>query len=107
MRSNDGTLEEIEKAQVALSAAMGAGCRSCADNLYPMLRSLGAAADEIGLALEEGLHTRRAATALMCAKAGALMGRTSAQEAAPDEGSVSRLSELMRIAAGVAANSAP
>ena len=105
--SNPGTLTEVEKAQVALSAAMGAGCRTCADNLYPMLRSLGAAADVIEPALDEGLRTRQATAALMQSKADALMGRTPAPDVASDEEIASVLSELMRIGAGVAANSAP
>jgi len=72
-----------------------------------MLRSLGAAADEIEPALEEGLRTRRATAALMQSKADALMGRTPAPDVASDEEISSVLSELMRIGAGVAANSAP
>jgi alkylhydroperoxidase/carboxymuconolactone decarboxylase family protein YurZ len=72
-----------------------------------MLRSFGAAADEIEPALDEGLRTRRATAALMQSKADTLMGRASAPDAASDDEIGSRLSELMRIAAGVAANSAP
>jgi alkylhydroperoxidase/carboxymuconolactone decarboxylase family protein YurZ len=105
--SNPGTLTKVEKAQVALSAAMGAGCRTCADNLYPVLRSFGAGADEIEPALDEGLRTRRATAALMQSKADALVGRTPAPDVANDDEIGSRLSELMRIGAGVAANSAP
>ena len=105
--TDTGTLEEVEKLQVALSAAMGAGCRTCADKLYPMLRSLGAAADEIERALLQGLRTRAATAALMQAKAEALMGRKPAPDTAGDDEVVSRLSELMQIGAGVAVNSAP
>lgn len=104
---NAGVLEEVEKLQVALSAAMGAGCRSCADKLYPMLQSLGAAADEIEQALAQGLRTRAAAAALMQSKAEALMGRTPAPEPAGREEVVNKLAELMRVGAGVALNSAP
>jgi alkylhydroperoxidase/carboxymuconolactone decarboxylase family protein YurZ len=105
--SSTGTLGDVEKAQIALSAAMGAGCRTCADNLYPMLRSLGAAADEIELAFGAGLRTRQSTAALMRSKADALMGRTPAPDPASADEVVSKLSELMRIGAGVAANSAP
>jgi alkylhydroperoxidase/carboxymuconolactone decarboxylase family protein YurZ len=105
--SNAGKLEEAEKLQVALSAAMGAGCRTCADKLYPMLQSLGVAADEIEQALVQGLRTRGAAAALMQAKAEALTGQTPPPEPAGCDEAVSKLSELMRIGAGVAVNSAP
>lgn len=106
MSSNE-RLTEIEKAQIALSAAMGAGCRTCADNLYPMLRSLGAAADEIAAALAEGLRTSGSAAVLMRSKADTLVGRTPSPDEASDDRIASKLSELMRIGAGVAANSAP
>ena len=105
--SNTGTLEEVEKLQVALSAAMGAGCRTCADKLYPMLRSQGAAADEIERVLVQGLRTRAAAAQPMQAKAEALVGRTPAPDTAGGDEVASRLSELMQIGAGVAVNSAP
>jgi alkylhydroperoxidase/carboxymuconolactone decarboxylase family protein YurZ len=105
--SNAGRLEEAEKLQVALSAAMGAGCRSCADKLYPMLQSLGVAADEIEQALVQGLRARGAAAALMRAKAEALTGQAPPPESAGRDEAASVLSELMRIGAGVAANSAP
>jgi len=105
--TNSETLNGLEKAQVALAAAMGAGCRTCADNLYPMFRSLGASADEVERAFSEGLGTRESATALMRHKAHSLMGRVPGAGAAGITESGSKISELMRIGAGAAANSAP
>lgn len=101
------TLNGLEKAQVALAAAMGAGCRTCADNLYPMFQSLGASTDEIERAFSEGLGTRESATALMRHKAHSLMGRVPRAGTPGITDGGSKISELMRIGAGVAANSAP
>ena len=101
------TLSGLEKTQVALAAAMGAGCRTCADNLYPMFQSLGASTDEIERAFSEGLGTRESATALMRHKAHSLMGRVPRAGTPGITESGGRTAELMRIGAGVAANSAP
>lgn len=100
-------LNGLEKAQIALAAAMGAGCRTCADKLYPMFESLGAAPEEIESALSAGLGARESATALMRNKAHELVGRISGARAPDVDGGASRISELMRIGAGVAANAAP
>jgi hypothetical protein len=100
-------LSGLEKAQIALAAAMGAGCRTCADKLYPMLQSLGASQEAIERAFSEGLGARESATALMRSKAHELIGRIPGARAARGAARVSRASELMRIGAGVAANAAP
>jgi AhpD family alkylhydroperoxidase len=94
-----------EKTLIALAAAIGGGCRTCADKLHPIAQSVGANAEEIGQAFAEGLRQRESATRVMREKAGALLGRVVSAEAASG-GAPTRIAALSRLAASAAANSA-
>ena len=100
-------LSSKEKVLVALAAAMGGGCRTCAEKLYAVAESAGATADEVERAFADGLHVRRSATEVMQHKAGELTGRTPDMDAATCSEKGSRITELSKLAAAVAANSSP
>jgi alkylhydroperoxidase/carboxymuconolactone decarboxylase family protein YurZ len=100
-------LSSKEKVLVALAAAMGGGCRTCAERLYAMAESTGATADEVAVAFADGLYVRRSATEVMQHKAGELMGRIPDVDASPRSDKGSRITELSKLAAAVAANSSP
>ena len=100
-------LSSKEKVLVALAAAMGGGCRTCAEKLYAVAESAGATADEVERAFADGLHVRRSATEVMRHKAGELTGRTPDMDAATCSDKGSRITELSKLAAAVAANSSP
>lgn len=100
-------LTNKEKALIALGAAMGGGCRTCAERLHPMAREAGATPEEIACALRDGLRVRQSATDVMRHKAGALLGQVLSLDTTPGTQDGARLSNLTRLAAAVAANSAP
>ena len=100
-------LPNKEKALVALAAAMGGGCRTCADGLYPMAQAAGASTDEIERALREGLQVRENATAIMKRKAETLLGHRIPALGATEAEEAPGISRLTRLAAAVAANAAP
>jgi len=100
-------LTNKEKALIALGAAMGGGCRTCAEHLHPMAREAGATPDEIACALRDGLRVRQSATEVMRQKAGALLGQVLSLDTTTGTQDGARLSNLTRLAAAVAANSAP
>jgi AhpD family alkylhydroperoxidase len=102
-----GKLDDKEKALVALGAAMGGGCRTCADTLHPILQSTGATPEEIDQAFARGLEARNGATDVMREKAAALTGRRQEQSARVAASAGTRLAELVKVAAATAANSAP
>jgi AhpD family alkylhydroperoxidase len=102
-----GKLDDKEKALVALGAAMGGGCRTCADTLHPILQSAGATPEEIDQAFAQGLEVRKSATDVMREKAAALMGRRQDPNARVAAAFGTRLAELVKVAAATAANSAP
>ena len=93
-----------EKTLIALAAAIGGGCRTCAETLYAMAQTVEASSDEIERAFADGLRQRDNATEVMRQKAAALLGRTPRIEIA-DSGAP--VSELAKLAASVALNSAP
>jgi alkylhydroperoxidase/carboxymuconolactone decarboxylase family protein YurZ len=95
-----------EKTLIALHAAIGGGCRTCAERLYAVAQTVDATAEEIERALAEGLLRRESATRVMEEKVAALLGRpvsANAGSAATSE----RLAALGRLAGSAAANSAP
>jgi AhpD family alkylhydroperoxidase len=103
---NEGTtLGNKEKALIALAAAMGSGCRRCAENLYGLARSAGATADEIARAFRDGLRVRQSATEVMRRKAGDLLGISLEGDGSTDGREGALITELSRLAAAVAANS--
>jgi alkylhydroperoxidase/carboxymuconolactone decarboxylase family protein YurZ len=95
-----------ERILVAMAAAMGAGCRICARGLYGMADLEGASPEEIEAAFREGLLQRERATELMRREADALLGRELPPPGVHAE-PATRLAELARLAASVAANAAP
>jgi hypothetical protein len=100
-------LNDTEKKEIALGAAMGAGCRTCAENLQRMLVSEGVTSGELEAVCTEGLAVRDEATATMRRKVGELLGQSSGPEPGPKGSTPSRLGGLVRVAAAVAANSSP
>ncbi len=103
----NAALSNKEKSLVALAAAMGGGCRVCAENLYGIAVSVGATPDEIEHAFLDGLTVRQSATEVMRDKAGALLGRPLGPNAPGSGGGAARVAELSRLAAAAAANSSP
>jgi hypothetical protein len=98
-------LSDQEKIVVALAAAMGAGCRTCADRLSAMAVEARVATQELERAFAEGLLAREAATETIRAKAASLLGHEPQVEA--DGGVAPHIVELCRVAGAAAANSAP
>jgi AhpD family alkylhydroperoxidase len=105
--AENGTLSNKEKAQVALGAAIGAGCRTCAEFLTPTLRSLGATDAELDQLVADALVVRDGATEVMRQKAGVLLDRLPATEPGLQPEPGTRIEELIRTGAAVAANCAP
>lgn len=105
--NENATLSSEEKTFVAMAAAMGGGCRTCAERLFAVGQSLDMDVEDMRRAFDEGLAVRDAASALMRDKARSLHGRETevGDTSAPDQGDAVR--ELARLAAAVAANAAP
>ena len=103
----DDHLTNQEKNLVAMGAAMGAGCRTCADKLYGLAVSLKIPEAEMVMALNGGLEAKAQAVRTMEAKISALVGEAGAKGTSGSGGFPSKLSSLVRIASFVAANSAP
>jgi alkylhydroperoxidase/carboxymuconolactone decarboxylase family protein YurZ len=103
---DEESLDGKDKTLIALSAAIGGGCRTCAERLYAIAGSLDARVEEVERAFAEGLRQRESATRVMREKASALLGRTVRAEAGSG-GPSTRLEMLGRLAASTAANSAP
>ncbi|MDD5168678.1 MAG: hypothetical protein PHN75_07665, partial [Syntrophales bacterium] len=100
-------LTDQEKNLIAMGAAMGAGCRTCADKLYKLAVSLRIPEEEMVMAFKLGLTAKAEAVRTMEAKISALMHDDSLQNSVASEVGPHRLSSLVRIASFVAANSAP
>ncbi len=107
MLRENSDLTNKEKALVALAAAMGGGCRICADRLHPMAQAAGASNDEIEGALREGLQAREGASAIMKRKAETLLGHRIPARGATRAAEEPGIAGLTRLAAAVAANAAP
>ena len=73
--SESQTLGSKDKLFIAMAAAMGGGCRTCAEGLHAMAGSEGIAPEEQGRAFLEGLRVRESATKVMRRKAETLVGR--------------------------------
>jgi len=102
-----GAMSGREKTSVALAAAMGGGCRTCAERLFSIARSQEMTDDEIEWAFAQGLEAKQRSTELMREKASELTGRAPQPPAEPGSRDEERLGELARLAAAVAANAAP
>ena len=105
--SESQTLGTKDKLFIAMAAAMGGGCRTCAERLHAMAGSGGITPEEQERAFLEGLRARESATKVMRRKAETLIGRELRHEGNSDGGSDLRILELSRLAAAVAANSSP
>jgi len=97
-------LSNQEKTLIAMGAAMGAGCRTCADKLYETAGSLNIPRTEMLKAFLLGLDAKQAAVKTMQEKMAALMANGQAGD---DEDCPENLAFLIRMASFTAANSAP
>jgi len=102
----DDRLTNEEKNLVAMGAAMGAGCRTCADKLYTLALSLNIPEAMMVTAFDGGLAAKAQAVRTMEAKISALTGDKRRKDGSAS-GCSQKLSSLVRIASFVAANSAP
>lgn len=100
-------LTNQEKNLIAMSAAMGAGCRQCADKLYGVATSLKMPEKEMLRAFQLGLDAKAEAIGTMRMKISELMGNDKGIDARDPDVSSKKLAALARIASFVAANSAP
>jgi hypothetical protein len=100
----DNQLSNQEKTLIAMGAAMGAGCRTCADKLYDRAVSLNIPKTEILKAFLLGLDAKNAAVKTMQEKVSALMADNPAGRTTefPEN-----LAAMIRMASFTAANSAP
>jgi hypothetical protein len=101
-----GTLTDTEKAEIALGAAIGAGCHRCAEKLYSVLVSLGTSGDDLERLFVAGLAARKSATDAMRRTASALMERDLDSDGEPGLRSADRLDGLIKLAAAAGANCA-
>ena len=97
-------LSNQEKTLIAMGAAMGAGCRTCADKLYETAGSLNIPRTEMLRAFLLGLDAKQAAVKTMQEKISGLLanGQSGEVEDFPEN-----LAFLIRMASFTAANSAP
>ena len=108
MNSNqEDHLTNQEKNLIAMGAAMGAGCRICADKLYEIALSLKISENEMLKAFDLGLDAKAEALKTMKAKISSLIGDDKMDNKMVTERFTQKLASLIRIASFVAANSAP
>jgi len=100
-------LTNQEKNLIAMSAAMGAGCRICADKLYGIATSLTIPEKEMLRAFQWGLDAKAQAIGTMRMKISGLIGNDKGIDTQKPDASSRKLAALARIASFVAANSAP
>ncbi|MGA2332073.1 MAG: hypothetical protein ABSG75_09955 [Syntrophales bacterium] len=106
-KNQEDHLTNQEKNLIAMSAAMGAGCRQCADKLYGVATSLKIPEKEMLKAFQWGLDAKADAVGTMKMKISELMGNDKGIDAQDPDASSRKLVALARIASFVAANSAP
>ncbi|MBA4392296.1 MAG: hypothetical protein C0407_01970 [Desulfobacca sp.] len=108
MNSNtNDPLTNEEKNLIAMGAAMGAGCRTCADKLHQIALSLKIPEGAILKAFHLGLTAKDEAVKTMTNKVSTLLGDHQERYRSVSEGGLKKLDILVRIASFVAANSAP
>ena len=105
--NEENHLTDQEKNLIAMGAAMGGGCRTCADKLYKLALSLKIPKEEMAMAFDLGLAAKAEAVRTMEAKISSLVDGKAQNTRAVPEGGRQKLSSLVRIASFVAANSAP
>jgi hypothetical protein len=92
---------------IAMGAAMGAGCRTCADKLHGIAHSLNIPEGEMLKAFNLGLSAKAQAVKTMNSKISTLMGNQREDKPLFGDGRLKSMPTLARIASFVAANSAP
>lgn len=103
---HDDHLTNEEKTLVAMGAAMGAGCRTCADKLHGIAASLKIPEEHQARAFFWGLTAKGEAVTTMQRKTATLIG-AGLEKQSETVADAERLAPLVRIASFVAANSAP
>lgn len=106
-RNQEHLLTNQAKNLIAMSTAMGAGCRLCADKLYGVAASLKIPEKEMLRAFQWGLDAKVQAITTMRLKIAELMGNDKGNDTQKTDASSRKLAALARIASFVAANSAP
>jgi len=106
-KDREGHLTNEEKTLIAMGAAMGAGCRTCADKIHAVARSLNIQETEMLKAFQLGLGAKSEAVRTMQTKVSTLiddgpLANPSLSGAYPE-----KMECLVRIASFAAANSAP
>jgi hypothetical protein len=96
-------LSNPEKNLIAMGAAMGGGCRTCADKLYGTAVAMNIEKRQMLNAFVLGLEAKIEAIKTMQAKVKQILGENEKQDGVVSEDLVS----LIRIASFAAANSAP
>lgn len=100
----DRQLSNKEKTLISMGAAMGGGCRTCADKLYEAANSLSIPKEEMLKAFLLGLDAKADAVKTMKNKVSALLSDVntgSTKDFSP------QLTSMIRITSFTAANSAP
>jgi len=92
---------------IAMGAAMGAGCRTCADKLHGIAQSLNIPEGEMSKAFQCGLTAKAEAVKTMSRTISTLMENGAEEKPKGFDGYLKSMPSLARIAAFVAANSAP
>jgi hypothetical protein len=106
-RNQEDHLTNQEKNLVAMGAAMGAGCRTCADKLYEIALSLKIPKNEMLKAFNLGLDAKAEAVKTMEVKISSLIGDDKMDNTMVTERFTQNFASLIRVASFVAANSAP
>ncbi len=112
--SQENQLSNPEKNLIAMGAAMGGGCRKCADKLYDLALGMKIPEQEVQRAFQWGLDAKDQTAGTLRAKVDELLGTCCTGESgqkteasAGKTGPAEKLMPLVRIASFVAANSAP
>lgn len=103
----DEHLTDSEKNIIAMGAAMGGGCRICAEKLHTIAGTLEISEADMLKAFESGLDAKAQAIKTMKEKVASLLGSGKNAEAETGSKFSEKLDNLVRMASFVAANSAP
>lgn len=108
MKENkDNCLNDAQKLLVAMGAAMGGGCRICAENLHKLAGEQGSSRADILKACQLGLEAKAEAINTMKAKVSEILKDTQPSEAKNHSKDMKKIITLIRTAAFTAANSSP
>jgi alkylhydroperoxidase/carboxymuconolactone decarboxylase family protein YurZ len=103
----DEHLTDSEKNIIAMGAAMGGGCRICAEKLHAIARTLEIPEEDMLKAFEAGLDAKVQAIKTMKEKVASLLGKEETSAAESNSKFSEKLDNLVRMASFAAANSAP